>query len=208
MAIDYNNPAYGTFLNATPKAAAPTGPLQFNTTRAENGALTTSTPGYEGPAPQGEGFGDVISKILANRQAARPAVAAQPSQMQPAARAAVPQYAEAPQMYSPEFGAEPVKRNKQQPATRMRRVRSRTPIPSMLDQQGITFDDVPEYQLPDGTWSLDAVHGTLGGNEAAARQHMAVLDRQGTVDYGSPSLDPRLSALTAAQKKATEIKVS
>jgi len=48
----------------------------------------------------------------------------------------------------------------------------------MLDQHGITYDDVQENQLPDGSWSLDAVYGTLGGNEQAARQRMASLDDQ------------------------------
>ena len=46
-----------------------------------------------------------------------------------------------------------------------------------MEGKGLTYDEVPETQLEDGSWSLDAVHGTLAGNEAAARQKMEILYR-------------------------------
>ena len=147
--------------------------MDFTTTREPVGAIKTSTPGYEGASPVGAGgdFGSAIADILKQRrQVPRP----QPRTPQVAvAQQAAPGYV-------PTMGQAPIQHaaKAQQPATRMRRVRSRTSIPSMLDQHGITYDDVQENQLPDGSWSLDAVYGTLGGNEQAARQRMASLDDQ------------------------------
>lgn len=58
---------------------------------------------------------------------------------------------------------------KPEPVTRMRRTRTRSPIPIYgMDANGVTYNDVQETQLPDGTWSGDALYGTLAGNEAAA----------------------------------------
>jgi len=67
--------------------------------------------------------------------------------------------------------------------TRMRMLDSNQDMLEMRGSAGLPGikrprSQVQEEQLPDGSWSLDAVYGTLEGNEAAARQRMAYLQRQ------------------------------
>ena len=144
--------------------------LEIKTTRAPGGAMTTHTPGA--PA-EGSQYGDLFASLIRQKMAQR-AVPAPSMRMPSAAFDPEPQRPD----YVPTMGSAPMRAPTAMPApvTRMRRVRTRTSLPSMIDAKGLTYDEVPETQLADGSWSLDAVYGTLAGNEAAARQRMDALD--------------------------------
>jgi hypothetical protein len=90
--------------------------------------------------------------------------------------AAVEKRSYAPQMssggYSPEMATQPAKQAPQR-VTRMRAL-APNQDPSYLNHAVPSLIKMPntqveEYQLPDGSWSLDAVYGTLAGNEAAVQ---------------------------------------
>ena len=190
MAIDYSNPAYGNWLNGTPNqgsGGASGSPIQLKTTRDTVGNLTTSTPGYVGQAPAGQGFGDVVSKILSNRQAARPQAAVQPTAMQPMASAAIPQYAQAPQQYAPQLGAAPAK---QKEITRT--VADPRVSPYHKIGTGLAPNDVVERYIPGVGWEFDSIrpHGSSGGIQgggAASSLHPSDLSGERAYNTGSPA---------------------
>lgn len=171
--------------------------MDFNTTRAENGNLTTSTPGHSGSA--GDDFSQIIGQILQKRQPQQQGFQRQ------TARAPQQQQTYQSPMYAPQMGAQqsaPVQ-PKQAPVTRTRRVRKRTVLPAIFDQAGNTYDDMTETQLPDGSWSLDAVHGTLANQEEMARAHQQEVYKTGGGVSSAPALDPRMMALRAQQSQNT-----
>lgn len=149
--------------------------IDIATTRNSAGDMKTTT---SGPALAGGGLNELFATLIRQKMAQQ-AVPAPSMRMPSAAFAPEPQRPE-PQRpdYVPTMGSAPMRAPTAMPApvTRMRRVRTRTSLPSMIDAKGLTYDEVPETQLADGSWSLDAVHGTLAGNEAAARQRMDALD--------------------------------
>lgn len=138
------------------------------------GGQRVQTAGQAAPAgpAAGGGINDLLLALIRRKQQAgvpaQQMAAAQPAYREPERPAYRPQMGQAP-IQSPA----PTRA----PATRMRRVQIRTPLPSIMEAKGLTYDEVPETQLADGSWSLDAVHGTLAGNEAAARQKMDILYR-------------------------------
>lgn len=149
-------------------------------------SMVQTVPGAAGPVanalPANSGGYGLDPNLLAQLVAYK---AAQ-KQQQPEARA----YAPAEQAHSrrddmdeafTQFMPDPTPRPKEAAPTRMRRVRTRSAIPIYgMDEAGVTYNDVQEHMLPDGSWSGDALYGTLSGNEAAARQRMATIDRIGT----------------------------
>lgn len=148
--------------------------LEIKTTLGADGAMATHTPGAAGYGnPYGDLFASLIRQKMANQSAkAAPAMSQAPevAYRQPERQAPPP-----PTMGQAPIMAPPPRRA---PATRMRRVQIRSPLSlTPMEGKGLTYDEVPETQLEDGSWSLDAVHGTLGGNEAAARQKMEILYR-------------------------------
>lgn len=170
MPIDYNNPAYGTWIGGAPKSASssPSSPLQFTTSRDAGNNLSTATPGYTGAPPQDQGFGDVISKILQNRQQARVAAPQQAAPMQLTSGAAIPRYQEAPQQYTPEFGAAPVGPDRSGDViTRTVHDPRQSPFAKMAT--GLEPTPVVEkgYRRKDGSieWEFDSErpHGSSGG---------------------------------------------
>jgi hypothetical protein len=178
---------------------------QMITSRDAGGALTTTVPGVDIPQSQAQGLDAFFRSLAARRLAA----AGQPQALRPGYETGgsmepAPQFT-----YRPSMGASPAQANTGQaaeraPATRMRRVQIRTAIPSPMEGEGLTYNTVPEYQLPDGSWSRDAEFGTLAGNEAAARQRMASIDRdQGGAD-GPVADDPRMQSLVRQSKAARE----
>jgi len=143
-------------------------------------SMVQTVPGAGNPTaaavPQSSAYGldpNVLARLIAARASQRQAAPAV-------------SYAQAPSRRDDmdeaftQFMPDPTPKAPQGAPTRMRRVRTRTAIPAMQDAQGLTFDDVQEHMLPDGSWSGDALYGTLSGNEAAARQRMATIDRIGT----------------------------
>lgn len=144
----------------------------IDTTRSPSGAMSTTTRAREGTSPySGMDLGSFLigaSRIKDKRKQIDEESAPAPRY----AESAAPRYAEAP-AYVPQLGAQQSSPNyaetRKRPVTRMRRVQRRSAIPVFgMEGNGLTYDDVPETQLADGSWSLDAVHGTLAGNEAAA----------------------------------------
>lgn len=140
----------------------------IDTTRSSSGALSTATMGVGGASPYGGlDLGGFLSKIYEMKNQNKPQQ--QPQYSEYASSAAMPSMP----TYTPQLGAQQSSPNyaetQKRPVTRMRRVQRRSAIPVFgMEGNGLTYDEVPETQLPDGSWSLDAVHGTLAGNEAAA----------------------------------------
>ncbi len=152
---------------------------ELTTTRDAGGAIKTTTPG----APSA-GYGALFDALIRQKMAQQ---AYQRAQAQAPVPMAQRGYQEPSRpTYQPTLGQAPISPAPQKaPATRMRRVQIRTAIPSIMEGEGLTYNTVPETQLADGSWSLDAVHGTLDGNEAAARQRMATIDRRENIGGGS-----------------------
>ena len=136
---------------------------EIDTSRDASGALKTSTMGVGGASPYaGMDLGRFLTGIsgLKDRRQQESAPQRSYSELERPA-------------YTPQLGAQQSSPNyaetRKRPVTRMRRVQRRSAIPVFgMEGNGLTYDDVPETQLADGSWSLDAVHGTLAGNEAAA----------------------------------------
>jgi len=148
-------------------------------------SMVQTVPGAGNPTaaavPQSSAYGldpNLLARLIAARQA----------QQRPAAMPAA--YAQAPMRRGADmdeaftqFMPDPTPKRKE-PETRMRRVRNRTVLPVYgMDPAGFTYDDVQETKTSDG-WSGDALYGTLGGNEAAARQRMATIDRRESLGNG------------------------
>lgn len=184
--------------------AAIQSPLQFNTTRADNGALTTSTPGYTGPAPQGQGFGDVISKILANRQAAR--TQAPPANMQMMDRAAAPaQYAQAPQQYSApsqQFAAAPIGGNaKPEQFSRIVHDPRQSPFAKMatgLEPTAVTEKGYRNPKTGQIEWEFDSErpHGSSGGIIGGGMSNPSSLHSTSSEGGSGPIVPPDMTAMT------------
>lgn len=150
-------------------------------------SMVQTVPGAGNPTaaavPQSSAYGldpNLLARLIAARQA----------QQRPAAMPAA--YAQAPMRRGADmdeaftqFMPDPTPKAPKAAPTRMRRVRTRSAIPIYgMDEAGVTYNDVQEEQTPDG-WSGDALYGTLAGNEAAARQRMASLDRIGAGGGGN-----------------------
>lgn len=176
--------------------------LELETTRAPGGAMTTKTPGVPST-----GYGDLF-KTLIDARANRPRTPVMPRQAAPlyqrqtAPRAAAPRM-EAPQPeYVPTMGTQ--QSSPVQPVQRVSRMRKLqgTQDPNAVSawagsKQMNPGTMVEEYQLPDGSWSLDAVYGTLAGNEAAARAHQQNVYRVGGGESFAPADDSRMASLVA-----------
>lgn len=211
MPIDYNNPAYGTWIGGAPKSASssPASPLQFTTSRDSGGNLSTATPGYAGAAPQDQGFGDVISKILQNRQQAR-VPQAQPQNMQLTGGAAIPQQGqyEAPSGYSPQFAAQQAPAN---PQTVSRIVHDPRQSPYAKMASGLEPTAVTEkgYINPKTgaiEWEFDTErpHGSSGGIKGGGMNNPSSLHSTSMEGGAGPITPPDMtSAGTGAAPGAT-----
>ncbi len=134
---------------------APDPPAELTTTRAANGAMTTTTPDMR---PRGDGgMGRMMRMIMERRRQAPRKVAAPAPPPQQGARMMAP--APTPE-YRPQLASAPMK-----PARVTRDRKIRNPLQPFWNFGGSLPDNqvVQEYQLPDGSWSLDAVHGPIGG---------------------------------------------
>ena len=135
-------------------APPPPVPMDLKTTRGADGSMTTTTPG----APSG-GFGDpsALFQALIKHRLQNPA-------QQPVAPVAAPapprgtgaQIEQVQRTPAPTLGAAPVR---PQRVTRQRRIRNKLSQPSWAGSLGDEWTTTSEYQLPDGSWSLDAVYG-------------------------------------------------
>ena len=141
-------------------------------------SMVQTVPGAGNPTaaavPQSSAYGldpNLLARLVAARQAQqRPAPAT---------------YVQAPMRGRDDmdeaftqFMPDPTPKRAEGAPTRMRRVRTRSAVPIFgMDEAGVTYNDVQEHMLPGGGWSGDALYGSLEGNEAAARQRMAVIDR-------------------------------
>lgn len=183
--------------------------LELKTTRAADGAMTNHAPG----APSG-GFGDpralfaaLINKRLQGTPA--PAGAGAGATAPSGARAAAPR-SYGSSSSGPQLGTQQTSRAPVAPArvTRQRKLQgTQDPfaVSSWAGNAGKLLNPgtmVNEYQLPDGSWSLDAVHGTLEGNEAAARAHQQNVYRDGGGASFAPGSDSRMASLVAQQNAA------
>ena len=147
----------------------------LSTTRADSGALTTTTPGR----PGGGGLDPLLAAVLQRRMAATP----RPGAGLVGGRA--PEIPSAP-AYRPTMGAAGSGGGGSAPAparvTRQRLLRGiqdPTSVDAWAGSKALNpGTTIQEYQLPDGSWSGDAQYGTLAGNEQAARQHMDALDEK------------------------------
>ena len=147
----------------------------ITTTGGGNKPMVTTTDGGQTASPYaGMNIGDFLGKALAARQSmAAPQRAPQRMPIQPMERIRP--------MQAPQLGQASVpdslERIQSKPInTRMRRVQKQMSIPSLgLSGKGLTWDEHEEKQLADGSWSLDAMYGTLAGNEEAARKRMDFL---------------------------------
>lgn len=133
-------------------------------TSRNNGAMRTETNGTSSPG--GVSYPTVFG-FLAKAIDRKNRLAAMDSGPQ---RAESGNIQEPHGQYVPSLAASPTETiKKKEPVTRMRRVRARTPLPVYgIDPAGITYNDVQETLLDDGSWSGDALYGTNAGNEAAA----------------------------------------
>jgi len=128
----------------------PRPPVELTTTRAANGAMTTSTPDMR-PRGGGGGLDGMLGQILARRRAA-PRAAAPAAPRGTGAVAEQVALPRAPQMGRGE--AKPL------PVTRTRRVANAPSIGVNWADSSPAYRMESEYQLPDGSWSLDAMYGT------------------------------------------------
>lgn len=145
--------------------------MEINTTRNPGGGVSTSTMGPEilaGPSAPNPSVGnsklnDYLDWMMQEKK--KQYYAPPPSNQ--GASATIEQMPQVSRQTRPAQ----VQQKAPARATRMRRVRRlNSAIPIGMDAAGITYDDMSEYQLPDGSWSLDAVHGTNEGNEDAVRE--------------------------------------
>jgi len=115
--------------------------------------MTTSTPDMR-PRGGGGGLDGMLGQILARRRAAPRVPAAAPAPRNTGGGAIAEQVAlpRAPQMGRGE--AKPL------PATRTRRVANAPGIGVNWMDSSPAYRMESEYQLPDGSWSLDAIYGT------------------------------------------------
>lgn len=180
--------------------------MDFTTTREPEGAIKTSTPGYSGQSPVGAGgdFGAVIGDILRQRRARR----APQQSFGAAPMAAAPRHANPAPSYSPSMGNAPMQQAQKARVTRMRKLQGTQDPNAVSAWAGSKALNpgtmVEEYQLPDGSWSLDAVYGTLEGNEAAARAHQQNVYQIGGGAGTSAAMDPRMIALRYQQRAAQD----
>ena len=143
-------------------------------------SMVQTVPGAGNPTAaavlQSSAYGldpNLLARLIAARQAQR-----QPSQAVRSYEQGLPQSRGDMDEAFTQFMPDPTPKRAEGAPTRMRRVRTRSAVPIFgMDEAGVTYNDVQEHMLPGGGWSGDALYGSLEGNEAAARQRMAVIDR-------------------------------
>lgn len=195
MPIDYSNPAYGTWIGGAPKSASssPASPLQFTTSRDAGGNLSTTTPGYAGAPPQDQGFGDVISKILQNRQQARVAAQPQAAPMQLTSGAAIPRYQEAPRAYAPEFGAQQEAPAREKEITRV----VPDPFASPYTKMATGFDPGSRVErFINGKWEFEDLrpHGSSGGIQGGGMSNPSSLHSTSMEGGPGPAAPPEMTS--------------
>lgn len=168
---------------AAPVKAPPPAPIDLKTTFGPDRSMTVKTPGYSAP-----GFSlppDLLALLIASEQPKQAAPAAyappvaMPTQPQPGYR----REEEGPR-YTPTLGTGATEKKAPARVTRQRLLKGYQD-PRAADvwagAQGSKAmnqgTEITEYQLPDGSWSGDAVYGTLEGNEAGTRG----------IRYGAPA---------------------
>lgn len=173
--------------------------MEINTTRPAGGGLTTTTMGPTAlpTVAQNNPNNSASMVAIADYMKQKSAQQAPRAQMMPAV-SQQPEYS--PQSWGSAPSTNRIEAQKS-PVTRMRRVQRRSSIPIYgMEGNGLTYDEVPETMLPDGSWSLDAVHGTLAGNEAAAMNGPNDITR--LVGMNFSGLGGGTWGLTPAQEKA------
>lgn len=150
----------------------------LKTTFAPDKSMVVSTPGASAPAFP-ELTPDLINALMGRRAAASsPAPGMVNRGRRPSGGGFAPSYT--PSMGAAQAAAPT---SKAKAITRMRKLmgtQDPNAVSAWAGSKALNPGTmVQEEMLPDGSWSLDAVYGSLAGNEAAARAHQENVYRIG-----------------------------